>query len=89
MQIRRGAGGIVPQQIRDYVTKNYPKQIVAIECDRRDYEVELDNGLDLKFDLKFRQSISVTSGQPLMRGIMKKFAVLMLALASLGAMTGR
>ena len=46
---------IVPQQIRDYVTKNYPKnKIVAIDRDRRDYEVELDNGLDLKFDLKFR-----------------------------------
>ena len=26
----------------------------AIDRDRRDYEVELDNGLDLKFDLKFR-----------------------------------
>lgn len=39
----------------DYVTKNYPKtKIVAIDRDRRDYEVELDNGLDLKFDLKFR-----------------------------------
>jgi len=46
---------VVPQQIRDYVTKNYPKnKIVAIDRDRRDYEVELDNGLDLKFDLKFR-----------------------------------
>lgn len=46
---------IVPQQIRDYVTKNYPKnKIVAIDRDRRDYEVELDNGLDLKFDLMFR-----------------------------------
>ena len=43
---------IVPQQIRDYVAKNYPdRKITAI---RRDYEVELDNGLDLKFDLKFR-----------------------------------
>ena len=46
---------VVPQQIRDYVTKNYPKnKIVAIDRDRSDYEVELDNGLDLKFDLKFR-----------------------------------
>ena len=56
---------IVPQQIRDYVTKNYPKnkivaknypdrKVTAIDRDRRDYEVELDNGLDLKFDLKFR-----------------------------------
>ena len=38
---------IVPQQIRD-------RKITAIDRDRRDYEVELDNGLDLKFDLKFR-----------------------------------
>ena len=35
--------------------KNYPdRKITAIDRDRRDYEVELDNGLDLKFDLKFR-----------------------------------
>ena len=46
---------IVPQQIRDYVAKNYPdRKVTAIDRDRRDYEVELDNGLDLKFDLKFR-----------------------------------
>ena len=59
---------IVPQQIRDYVAKNYriawygrgkfenypDRKITAIDRDRRDYEVELDNGLDLKFDLKFR-----------------------------------
>ena len=30
------------------------RKITAIDRDRRDYEVELDNGLDLKFDLKFR-----------------------------------
>ena len=35
--------------------ENYPdRKITAIDRDRRDYEVELDNGLDLKFDLKFR-----------------------------------
>lgn len=46
---------VVPQQIRDYVSKNYPgRKITAIDRDRRDYEVELDNGLDLKFDLQFR-----------------------------------
>lgn len=46
---------IVPQQIRDYVAKNYPgRKITSIDRDRRDFEVELDNGLDLKFDLKFR-----------------------------------
>ena len=46
---------IVPQQIRDYVAKNYPdRKLTALDRARRDYEVELDNGLDLKFDLKFR-----------------------------------
>lgn len=47
---------IVPQQIRDYVAKNYPdRKITAIDRDRRDYEVELDNGLDLKFDLYYSE----------------------------------
>lgn len=46
---------IVPQQIRDYVAQRFAgRKIVAIDRDRRDYEVKLDNGLDLKFDLKFR-----------------------------------
>lgn len=46
--------GIVPQQIADYVTKNFAgRKVVSIDRDRRDYEVKLDNGLELKFDLKF------------------------------------
>lgn len=46
--------GIVPQQIADYVAKHYPgRKVISIDRDRRDYELELDNGLDLKFDLKF------------------------------------
>lgn len=46
---------IVPQQIRDYVAKNFAgRKITKIDRDKRDYEVELDNGLDLKFDMKFR-----------------------------------
>ena len=46
---------VVPQQIRDYVAKHFSgRKIVSIDRDRRDYEVKLDNGLDLKFDLKFR-----------------------------------
>lgn len=46
--------GIVPQQIVDYVAKHQPgRKIRSIDRDRRDYEVELDNSLDLKFDLRF------------------------------------
>ena len=46
---------IVPQQIRDYVAKNFAgRKIVSIDRDKRDWEVKLDNGLDLKFDLQFR-----------------------------------
>lgn len=46
--------GIIPQQIKDYVSTHYDEvKIVAIERDRRDFEVKLSNGLELKFDLKF------------------------------------
>ena len=46
---------IVPQQIRDYVAKNFAgRKIVSIDRDKRNWEVKLDNGLDLKFDLQFR-----------------------------------
>ena len=46
---------LVPQQIRDYVAKNFAgRKIVSIDRDKRGYEVKLDNGLELKFDLKFR-----------------------------------
>ena len=46
---------IVPQQIRDRVAKDFAgRKIVSIDRDKRGYEVALDNGLDLKFDLKFR-----------------------------------
>ena len=49
------AAAIVPQQIRDYVAKNFAgRKIVSIDRDKRDWEVKLDNGLDLKFDLQFR-----------------------------------
>lgn len=47
--------GIVPAQIMDYVTKTYPAQkVLKIDKDRRDYEIELDNRLDLKFNLQFQ-----------------------------------
>lgn len=47
--------GIVPMPINTYVKTNYPEQkIVKIDRDNRDYEVELQNGLDLKFDKSFK-----------------------------------
>ena len=46
--------GIVPQQIKVYVNTNYTDtKIIEIDRDRRDYEVKLNNRLELKFDLKF------------------------------------
>lgn len=46
---------VIPVQIRNYVSKNYPNvKILKIEKeDRQRHEVELSNGLDLKFDSKF------------------------------------
>ncbi len=43
---------IVPEAIATYVTQNYPNaHIVQIDRDKRDYEIDLSNGLDLVFDL--------------------------------------
>lgn len=45
---------IVPAQIAQYVTQNYPDaQVVQIDRDKRDYEVKLTNGWELTFDLNF------------------------------------
>lgn len=42
---------IVPDNIAEYVANNYPKRrIVSIEKDRYGYEVQLQNGLELKFN---------------------------------------
>ncbi len=47
--------GIVPQQIANYVATNYKEaKIVQIDRDKHDYELKLNNGLELKFDLKFQ-----------------------------------
>lgn len=41
----------VPKSIRAYVAKQQPGQrIVGIDRDRKGYDVELSNGIDLKFD---------------------------------------
>lgn len=43
----------VPSKIAAYVKKAFPKTYIkSIEKDRSEYEVELSNELDLKFDLK-------------------------------------
>ncbi len=45
---------IVPVKIAEYVAKNYEDvQIVKIDRDKREYEVDLSNGLELTFDTKF------------------------------------
>lgn len=45
---------IVPERIAAHVAGSYPGvAILAIDRDRRDYEVKLANGLELTFDLRF------------------------------------
>ena len=46
--------GIVPALIAKYVEKNHPDfTIVKIERNRRNYEIELNNELEIKFDLAY------------------------------------
>ena len=46
--------GVVPVQIADYVKSNYPDaKIVEYEVEKKEYEVKLSNGLELKFNGKF------------------------------------
>lgn len=45
---------IVPPRIREYVAASHPGQkMVKIERSRREYEVKLDNVLDLTFDRNY------------------------------------
>lgn len=59
-EIKCAPGGFVPpaaipSQIQTYLTRNYPNtSVVKIERDRKDYEVKLSNGRELKFDKQFR-----------------------------------
>lgn len=47
--------GIVPRPIRDCVSTRFAqRRIISLDRDRRSYDVELDNGLDLEFDSSFR-----------------------------------
>ncbi len=46
---------IVPARIAEQAKTRFPQQrIVQIDQDLRDYEVELDNGIELTFDRSFR-----------------------------------
>ena len=46
---------LIPSVVRDYLHINHPKQSVQkIERDKKHYEVELSNGLELKFSHDFR-----------------------------------
>lgn len=45
---------IIPQPIKEYVKKKFPEQkILQIERDKKTYEIELNNKLEIKFDKKF------------------------------------
>lgn len=47
--------GIVPQAIKDYVSKHYPEaKILKIERDSKTYEVKLNNQLELEFNKAFQ-----------------------------------
>lgn len=47
--------GIIPVQITEYVNTHYPDAlIIEYEVGRKEYEVKLTNGLELKFNSGFR-----------------------------------
>ena len=46
---------IIPDFIQTYVTQHFPgNTIMSIEKDKKDYEIKLNNGLELTFDLQGR-----------------------------------
>ena len=47
--------GVVPQSIKEYVQKQYPSaKILKLELtDRKGYDVELSNDVEIEFDKKF------------------------------------
>lgn len=51
----RVPAALIPAAIANYVKKNYPQTtILKIERDRRSYEIELSNRLELKFNNSFQ-----------------------------------
>ena len=54
-QQSRVPAALIPAAIANYVKKNYPQTtILKIERDRRTYEIELSNRLELKFNNAFQ-----------------------------------
>lgn len=46
---------LIPMEIMSYVSKNHPQQMVtSLERKKQGWMAELNNGLELKFDKKFR-----------------------------------
>lgn len=46
---------LIPQPIKNYLKENYPAQAVKkIEMNKKEYEVELTNGIDLTFNKHFQ-----------------------------------
>ncbi len=46
-------GRIIPAKISEFVASEYPDGIItSISKDRRKYDVEVDDHIDLEFDLK-------------------------------------
>ena len=46
---------LIPVEITNYVKASFPNEnIIKIDKDRRDWEIELSNRLEIKFDKKFR-----------------------------------
>ena len=46
---------LVPKPILDFVKKHYPNYIITqIDRDRRGYDVDLSNGLEIEFNKKFQ-----------------------------------
>jgi hypothetical protein len=46
---------LIPVEIANYVKASFPNEnIIKIDKDRRDWEIELSNRLEIKFDKKFR-----------------------------------
>ena len=43
--------GVLPENIADYIRKNFPDNtVISVDKDTREYEVKLNNDLELKFD---------------------------------------
>lgn len=58
---------VVPKQIAEYISRNYPKAVIRqLEIDRGEYEVELSNGIKIDFgsDMQLLRSTDYTRPQP-------------------------